>query len=108
MAISPMQPEPTRRLVEQLELGFPVLCDPGNLTAAAFHLTHTLSNDLRQAYLELGIDLPACNGDPSWVLPLPARYLVDAEGIIATADVSVDHTVRSDPAETLAALLVLD
>jgi len=102
-----MQQEATRQLVEALELEFPVLCDPGNLTAAAFHLTHSLSDELRQAYLELGIDLPACNGDNSWVLPMPARYLVDAEGIIQTADVSVDHTVRSDPKQTLDALQAL-
>lgn len=100
-----MQPEPTRQLAARLGLDFPVLCDTGNLTAAAFHLTHTLSDDLRQTYLGLGIDLPACNGDTSWTLPMPARYLVDAEGIIQSADVSVDHTVRTDPAETLAALL---
>lgn len=102
-----MQQEPTRQLVAKLELDYPVLCDPGNLTAAAFHLTHALSDDLRQAYLQLGIDLPACNGDASWVLPMPARYLVDNEGIIQAADVNVDHTMRPDPAETLAALLRL-
>lgn len=103
-----MQPDPTRKLVEKLELDFPVLCDPGNLTAAEFQLTHTLSEELRQVYLHLGIDLPACNGDSSWVLPMPARYLVDAEGVIRAADISVDHTVRTDPAETLAALMRLE
>jgi alkyl hydroperoxide reductase subunit AhpC len=34
-------------------------------------------------------------------LPIPARYVVDKEGIIRTAEVNADYTIRSEPSETL-------
>ena len=50
------------------------------------------------------MDLAKFNGDPSWELPLPARYVIDRENIIRAADVNFDYTRRPDPSETLAAL----
>ena len=44
------------------------------------------------------------NGDDSWTLPLAARYLIGQDGIIHSADVDPDYTVRTEPAETLQAL----
>jgi hypothetical protein len=35
---------------------------------------------------------------------MPARYILDKEGIIRSADVNADYTVRPDPSETLAKL----
>jgi len=32
---------------------------------------------------------------------LPARYVIDQEGIIRAADVNADYTIRSEPSETL-------
>jgi hypothetical protein len=49
----------------------------------------------------LGIDLVAYNGDESWTLPVPARYVVDGGGIIRAADVGVDYTHRPEPGKTL-------
>ena len=77
VAISPMLPEYTLKTVEKGSLAFPVLNDLGNQVAGKFNLTHTLSDELQQAYLQLGIDMPLFNGDTSWVLPMPARYIVD-------------------------------
>ena len=44
------------------------------------------------------------NGEPSWTLPMPARYVIDTDGMIAYAEVSPDHTYRPDPAELLPVL----
>lgn len=99
-----MLPEYTAKTVEKFNLTFPVLSDLGNLVAAEFNLTHTLPGDLQQVYLQLGIDLARFNGDASWILPMPARYIVDTQGQIRTADVSIDHTVRAEPTETVSAL----
>lgn len=102
-----MLPEYTAKICEKLNLTFPVLSDPGNRVAAEFNLTHTLPDELRQVYLQLGIDLVRFNGDASWVLPMPARYVVDTQGLIRAADVSIDHTVRAEPVDTVAALKLL-
>jgi peroxiredoxin len=84
-----------------------VLRDRGNEVARTFGLVFTLPEDLRTIYLGLGIDLPKANGDDSWTLPMPARYVVDRTGTIRAADVDPDYTRRTEPAETVAALRAL-
>jgi hypothetical protein len=32
---------------------------------------------------------------------MPARYVIDHEGIIRAADVNADYTIRPEPSETL-------
>jgi peroxiredoxin len=44
------------------------------------------------------------NDDPSWVLPMPARYVIGADGIIAYAEINPDYTKRPDPSELLPVL----
>ena len=59
---------------------------------------------LQEAYMKFPIDLPRINGEPSWTLPLPARYVVKQNGIISAADFDPDYTVRPEPQKTLADL----
>ena len=102
-----MTAEHTRKLTEKYSLSYPALSDPGNQVASRFNLTHTLPQALQQVYSGFGIDLPKVNGDESWILPMPARYVINRQGIIVSADVSIDHTVRSEPEATLQALAAL-
>jgi peroxiredoxin len=72
--------------------------------ARRFGLAFSLPDDLREVYRDLGIDLAVANGDASWTLPMPARYVVDRTGIVRAADVDPDYTRRSEPADTVAVL----
>ena len=81
-----------------------MLVDPGNRVATAFNLTITVPEPLQEVYRGFGIDLERVNGDPGWTLPLPTRYVIGADGIIVAAQTNIDHTVRMEPEETLAAL----
>jgi peroxiredoxin len=101
VAISPMLEKYSRQMAEKHQLGFPLLLDPGNKTAGEFGLVHTLPEYLRETYTRFGLDLPRFNGDESWTLPLPARYIVSPDGIIRHAEVGTDYTVRPEPEETL-------
>ena len=61
--------------------------------------------DERQAiYSPFGIDLPKHNGDDSWSLPMPARLVIDPEGIVRHTAINADYTVWPEPAETLEVL----
>lgn len=104
MAVSPQTAQASRETAERLNLVFPLLIDAGNALAETFGLKWTLPDDLRQLYLGFGIDLPASNGDESWSLPIPARYVIDTGGIIRWASVSPDHTTRPEVGVTLSAL----
>ena len=50
------------------------------------------------------MDLAALNGDPSWRLTMPARYVVTSDGMIYYADISVDYSRRGDPSELIPVL----
>ena len=84
-----------------------MLGDPGNQTAQQYGLLYSLPDEVRKLYSGFGIDLPKHNGDESWTLPLPARFIVDRGGIIRYSEATVDHTVRPEPEDTIAALKAL-
>lgn len=66
-----------------------------------------LPADLKQLYLQFGVDLAAGGGENSWTLPLPARYIVDSGGVVRYARVNPDYTGRPEPQETMDALRAL-
>ena len=91
--------------MKQNGLSFDVLSDQGNAVAQQFGLAFPLAEDVRPIYLELfKIDLSRFNGDDSWTLPMPARFIIDQRSIIRAAEVNPDYTVRPEPSETVAAL----
>jgi len=104
VAVSPIEKRFARRIVEKLGLDFPLLGDPGNRVASAYHLTISVPEPLREVYRGFSIDLERVNGDSSWTLPLPTRYVIDRDGVIADAQTNTDHTRRPEAEETLAAL----
>ena len=83
-----------------------VLCSVKDIDQVAREcgLLWELSDDLRKVYLGFGTDLEKYNGDESWTLPMPARYVIDREGTVRWASVSPDYTMRPDPVETIEAL----
>ena len=73
-----------------------------------YGLAFTLPDDLRDVYLNtFKNDLAKRNGEPSWQLPMPARFVIDRGGIIRAADVDPDYTVRPEPEATVAILKTL-
>ncbi len=104
LAISPQLPANCRESLRKNTLSFPILFDSGNDVAAAFGLRFNLPGYLIELYKELKQDLPALNGDPSWTLPMPGRYVIDQDGTILYAEVHPDYTRRPEPQDMLPAL----
>lgn len=102
-----MLPEHARELIRQRRLTFDVLADRGNEVAHRFGVRFALPPYLKELYLSFPNDLAKWNGDESWTLPMPARYVIDRAGRIRFADVNPDYTTRSEPADTVAALRTL-
>ena len=106
-AISPQLPARSRTLIEKRRYRFEILRDHGNEVGAGFGLRFSLPEDLKQLYLQFGIDLAEGNGEDSWTLCLPGRYIINQKGIISYAQTDPDYTRRPEPQETLDALLKL-
>lgn len=101
MAISPQIERLNRETAERRHLSFDILWDRGNEVAARYGLRFRLPDDLIAVYGKAGIDLPTANGDGSWTLPMPARFVIDRAGVIRAADADPDYTRRPEPAATV-------
>ncbi len=104
VTISPQTPDNSLSTAEKHNLEFEVLSDVGNQVAKQYRLVFELPASLRPIYEQMGIDLPAYNGDESFELPIPATYVVNADGKIARGFVDADYKNRLDPQEIVAAL----
>jgi peroxiredoxin len=107
VAVSPQTPDASLSTAEKLDLAFPVLSDAGNQVAESFGLVFSLPEALREVYTGFGLDLPAANGDDTFRLPIPATYVIRAEGTVAWRFADPDYTKRAEPADVLAALAAL-
>jgi peroxiredoxin len=97
----------TRHLHEKLKLTFDMLTDLHLKTAEQFRLVFTLPDYLRDLYKSFGNALDRFHDESGYRLPIPARYVVDGQGIIRAADVNADYTIRPEPSETLRQLRML-
>lgn len=108
IAISPQLDKYTKQVVKKHQLTFPVLADKDNNIANQFGLTFALPARLREIYGNMGLDVPRFNGNDSWELPLPGRFIVDRKGIVRSSEVHPDHTMRPEPAEIIDIMKALD
>jgi peroxiredoxin len=104
VAISPQTTSNGRRSQRENKLSFPILSDRDSDVAAAFGIRFALPDYLIEVYQRFTIDLPKIDNDPAWVLPMPARYVIGTDGVIAYAEVNPDYTHRPEPAELLPVL----
>lgn len=108
VAISPQTPVNSRRSERENELDFPILSDVGGAVAEAFGIRSALPDYLIELYKTFGINLPEINGNESWTLPVPARFLIASSGEIHYADINPDYTHRPEPEALLPALHALN
>ena len=104
VAISPQLEKYGRSVHRRLNLGFDLLTDHGLQVATQFGLVFALPDYLKTVYVQLGVKLDELHGENASRLPMPARYVVDQQSVIRSANVSPDYTLRPDPSETISAL----
>lgn len=97
IAISPERAVYSKKIIMMQKLSFDILWDKGNEIAEKFGLKFNLSQDMIDLYRDkLHINLKMYHGDNDWSLPIPARFLVNTDGIIVYAESSPDYTKRPD------------
>jgi peroxiredoxin len=104
VAISPQTAPNSRKSVRQNNLSFPILSDAKGKVGAAFGLRFNLPDYLVELYKQLKNDLPTFNDDPSWTLPMPARYVIGQDGVILYSEVNPDYTRRPEPEDMIPVL----
>jgi peroxiredoxin len=104
VAISPQTAPNSRKSVRQNKLSFPILSDAKGQVGAAFGIRFNLPDYLVELYTTLKNDLPTFNDDPSWTLPMPARYVIGQDGVILYSEVNPDYTRRPEPEDMIPVL----
>ena len=104
VAISPQLERYGRSVHRRLNLGFDVLTDLGLQVAAQFGLVFVLPDYLETVYLQFGNKLNEFHNENAFRLPMPARYIIDQQSVIRSANVSPDYTRRPEPGQTISAL----
>ena len=75
-------------------LDYTLLSDARLGAAEAFGLAFRVSDDYYQQAKDYGLDLEEASGETHHALPIPAAYVIDAEGSIRFAHTNPDYTVR--------------
>ncbi len=103
-AISPQTIEHTLSTAQNWKISFDMLSDEGNIVAREYGLVFTVDEAIREVYRDFGINIPEYNGDVSYKLPVPAIYIIDKSGVVRSAFVNVDYTLRMEPEDILTQL----
>jgi len=82
-----------------------VLCDIDNAYALSLGLVAWCGDEIRSVLGELGIDLVDFQGNPNWMVPIPATYVLATDGRIKAAFVDADFRRRMSPDDILSALV---
>jgi peroxiredoxin len=105
LAVSPDRPEALREGVEkgEADLRYELLSDSGMELAQKFGVAFRVDDETVERYRGFGIDLAQAAGSDHHLLPVPAVYLIDTEGMIRYAHWDADYKERLEPEELLAA-----
>jgi peroxiredoxin len=84
---------------------FPILTDMDNGYAMSLNLAIWVGTEMEQAMRSIGRELPAYQGNDSWMLPIPATFVVAQDGRIKARFVDPDYRHRMAVEDLLAALI---
>lgn len=77
-----------------------MLADTNNQIAKTFGLVYTFPEDLKNVYRSvLKLDIQAINEASVWQLPIPARFVIDGNGVIRDVKADPDYRYRPEPSE---------
>ena len=102
LGISPELPQFLKKISAMQKLNFDILHDEKNALAAQFGLKFFYPQDLKELYRDkFNINLEVQQGNDEWALPMPARFVIDQEGVIRYAESEPDYRNRPNPDELM-------
>jgi peroxiredoxin len=98
---------PSRFSQPAASMPIPELVDKDMKVARAFGLVFDLPVELRPRYLELGYVPPNTRKSDRFLVPIPATYLINQDGVILLAHIDADYRHHLDNEALLGALQAL-
>lgn len=101
IAISPDSPQSLRAGIKEHKAEYTLLSDSSAKLSRALGLAFKVDAKTREKYKGYGIDLQKASGQDHFLLPVPAVYMVNGDGMIAYRYANPDYKVRMDNQELL-------
>ena len=102
-AILPDRQQYAAAIRSEAEARFPVLTDMDNGYAMSLNLVFWLGAEMRDFMLAAGLDLAEYQGNESWMVPVPATFVVGQDGRVKARFVDPDYRKRMTIESMLAA-----
>jgi len=105
VAIMPDRKKFVAELKEQSQGPFPILTDADNGYAMSLNLTIWVGAEIQKMMEGRSVDLPTFEGNSSWMLPIPATFVVGRDGLIRARFIDPDYRNRMTISDMVAAML---
>ncbi len=104
VAISPESRKYSQRLSADSQHQLPILTDVDNGYALELNLAIWVDDEMARLIAGAGWDVPSYQTAKSWVLPIPATFVLDRTGRVAARYVNADYRTRMEIEDILNAL----
>jgi peroxiredoxin len=104
VAITPERQQYSKKLKAWASAPFPVLTDMDNAYAMSLGLAFHVGGELDRYTRVGGVDLATYHNNETWMLPVPATFVVAPDGTIAARFVEPDYRRRMEIDDLLAGL----
>jgi peroxiredoxin len=104
VAISPETHRYGAELKEYANAPFPVLADIDGGYALQLNLLFWVGDEKREAMKAGGFDISLFQGNETWMLPVPATFVVGADGLVNARWIDPDYRRRADLDDILEAV----
>ena len=104
VAITPDREHFTKELKSSTSANFPILTDIDNGYALSVGLAISVGEEMRAFMSTRGRDLATYQGNDAWLLPIPATFVLDRQGIVRMRHVDPDYRLRPPVEQILSAL----
>ena len=94
VAIMPDRQHFAAALKHDSKMHYPVLTDMDNGYALSLNLAIWVGAEVQELMAASGRDLPRYQGNNSWMLPLPASFVVDMDGYVRARFIDPDYRKR--------------
>lgn len=102
VVLSPETRDLPRQLKRQLNLDLMMLADVDYGVAISYGVLFRVPDETKAHYAGLGYDIGRRHGSAEWMLPIPATFVIDQDGVVRGAFVEPDFTIRQEPSDILA------
>jgi peroxiredoxin len=103
VAIVPDRQRYADQIREEGDRRLPILVDMDNGYAMLLNLVFWVGDEMRKFMAEAGINLAEYQGNDSWMVPIPATFVVGRDGVIMERFVDPDYRKRMTVETMLAA-----